>query len=385
MKIAFITGCLEDGKDGVGDYTRKLAMECQRQGHASSLLSINDPFVNAPLREDIEFNNARIPQMRLPMKMPWKTRIELAREFLDTLMPDFVSVQFVPYAFHNKGIIYGAGRWLNELLSGHKVHIMFHETWVGEYPGAPWKHKIMGSIQRIYVLELIKNLKPLIMHTNAMPYVAMLEKYHVRAGLLPLFGSMPVSDRNGSEWIFPILQKAGVNISAENRGQFWLFGIFGTIYPTWQVEPLFTYIRKAAAAHNKKIVLISIGQLRAGEELFNKIADTYSPYFVSIRLGEQPADIISQFLNTIDFGLTSVPWKIIEKSASVVSMLEHGVPVIVSRAGSRHASCYSPEALLHIAGPSLPDDIIGFRRGPRGPRISRVVSSFINDLLGCLS
>jgi hypothetical protein len=41
MKLLFITGCLEPGKDGVGDYTRELATECARRGHAVFLISLN--------------------------------------------------------------------------------------------------------------------------------------------------------------------------------------------------------------------------------------------------------------------------------------------------------------------------------------------------------
>ncbi len=45
MRLAFVTGRLEPGSDGVGDYTRTLAVECARRGHAVCLLSLdeNDP------------------------------------------------------------------------------------------------------------------------------------------------------------------------------------------------------------------------------------------------------------------------------------------------------------------------------------------------------
>jgi hypothetical protein len=51
MKILFLTGSLEPGKDGVGDYTRLLANECGERGHEVFLLGLNDPWAGGPLRE----------------------------------------------------------------------------------------------------------------------------------------------------------------------------------------------------------------------------------------------------------------------------------------------------------------------------------------------
>lgn len=49
MRIAFSTGCLAPGRDGVGDYTRTLAGECARRGHTLALVSLGEPTeVTAP-------------------------------------------------------------------------------------------------------------------------------------------------------------------------------------------------------------------------------------------------------------------------------------------------------------------------------------------------
>ena len=42
MKFAFICGSLEPGRNGVGDYTRRLAGELAAQGHECLLVSLND-------------------------------------------------------------------------------------------------------------------------------------------------------------------------------------------------------------------------------------------------------------------------------------------------------------------------------------------------------
>ena len=49
MVILFLTGCLQPGKDGVGDYTRLLARECIRQGQACCLIALDDPYVREPM------------------------------------------------------------------------------------------------------------------------------------------------------------------------------------------------------------------------------------------------------------------------------------------------------------------------------------------------
>ena len=42
MKIIFLTGSLEKGRTGVGDYTRLLASECKRLGHEVQTIALND-------------------------------------------------------------------------------------------------------------------------------------------------------------------------------------------------------------------------------------------------------------------------------------------------------------------------------------------------------
>lgn len=42
MKFLFICGSLEPGKNGVGDYTRRLAGECIRMGHDAMILALDE-------------------------------------------------------------------------------------------------------------------------------------------------------------------------------------------------------------------------------------------------------------------------------------------------------------------------------------------------------
>jgi hypothetical protein len=47
--------------------------------------------------------------------------------------------------------------------------------------------------------------------------------------------------------------------------------------------------------------------------------------------GELPTDLISSCLQSADFGVATSPLSLIGKSGSVAAMLEHGLPVVVSR------------------------------------------------------
>ena len=102
MRIAFICGSIEPGRDGVGDYTRRLAAECIRQGHECRMVSLRDRGKYGSEMQECE--GVQIACLRCPASMAGEERIRQAREFLDAFQPDCISLQFVPYAFHPKGI-----------------------------------------------------------------------------------------------------------------------------------------------------------------------------------------------------------------------------------------------------------------------------------------
>lgn len=331
MKIAFVTGSLEPGKDGVGDYTRLLAEECVRQGHQCCLISLNDRFSTYSQQLELEVDGFTITMLRLPASTSWSNRITLAKNFLDLFEADWLSLQFVPYGFQSKGIVYRLSKWLSQLAKGRNVHIMFHELWIGESLQANLKERIVGKIQKFFILRLVRQLKPFVVHTSNSTYIAILKQHSILANRLPLFGNIPIANQNGDNWLFPEFKKIGVEIKTENRTQFWLFGFFGTLKPVWSSEPLFTYIQQAATRYNRKVAMVSIGRLGSGEKLWEHLSQRYGHQFTFLLLGEQSPKRISEFLNSIDFSIATSPYLLVNKSGTVAATLEHGVPVIVSR------------------------------------------------------
>ncbi len=379
MKIAFLNSSLEPGRDGVGDYTRLLAQECSRQGHECCTIALNDRYVS-------EAQSDGLLHLRLPAVLPWLERVKIAQQKLTEFAPDWVSLQFVPYAFHPKGLVHGLRRHLLPLVEGRKTQIMFHELWIGGAMGSPLKHRAVGMFQKKLILSLVTQLTPDVIHTSNSTYVTLLQSSGVTALPLPLFGNVPVSTQNGDEWLWAELDRANINIAKTNRSDFWLGGFFGTLHQSWPPEPLLTALQEAAARRSRQIILLSIGRLGPGETLWDTLARQYSPQICFCKIGEQPAPRVSQYLNSLDFGIATSPYSLIGKSGSVAAMLDHGLPVIVNRDDVRYsfdnAEGQSIEPLLHKVDDTYPccSFFNGLKRVPSQSRLARVATQMLNDL-----
>ncbi|WP_146134094.1 hypothetical protein [Chlorogloea sp. CCALA 695] len=342
---------MELGKDGVGDYTRLLAEACVRQGHECYLVSINERLLTQISKSKIAVDFVEMSLLRLPTNMPWKQRIAHAEKLLALFQPDWISLQFVPYGYQDKGIIIKLRQRLQPLLKERRLHIMFHELWIGQNTSAKLRERLVGTVQKFFILQLIKQLKPLVVHTSNSTYIALLKRNGVSASRLPLFGSISITNQNAERWLFSELQELGLNIKTEPRNHFWLFGFFGSLHPVWPAEPLFSCLYGAAIKNNRQVAIISIGRLGPGEELWQSLSKNYSSQFVFLRLGERSPLEISEFFNSIDFGIATSPYALIGKSATVAAMLEHKLPVIVNRDDFKLASCTAsfqePQSLLY--------------------------------------
>jgi hypothetical protein len=88
------------------------------------------------------------------------------------------------------------------------------------------------------------------------------------------------------------------------------------------------------------------------------------------------------FLQSIDFGLATTPWQLIGKSASTAAMLDHGLPVIVSRDDVDVGCEGSPsqDPLLRRMSADLPQWLEQVRRRPPRDRLAAMSTQFIADL-----
>src|SRR5215210_3802535 len=130
MKILFLCGSLEPGRDGVGDYTRRLAGELIRQGNKTFIISLNDRYVSEVFKTIQHDDATAISVLRLPSNLVTKKKMQFARKWIDNENPEWLSLQYVPFSFHTKGLPFRLSKLLRGLGKGRKWQIMFHELWL---------------------------------------------------------------------------------------------------------------------------------------------------------------------------------------------------------------------------------------------------------------
>ena len=309
MKILFLCGSLEFGKDGVGDYTRRLAGELIRQGQEASIIALNDRHISSIEQTEQEADGTNISVLRIPSCLSDGERYEAANKFIIEFNPEWVSLQYVPYSFQKRGLPFGLANALTKIGKGRKWHIMFHELWIGMEKKASWKSKFLGNIQIILTKKLIKKLAPQIVHTQTKLYQKQLGKLGVNALHLPLFSNVPV--------LHPLEKK---------RKEKEHLIVFGGIHYGSDILGFATWILKQEKDIGKKLQIDFIG--KNGAELNNWIK-TLEQYKISYCVhGTQNEDAISKLLSVANIGLTTTPHILTEKSGSVAAMQEHQLPVI---------------------------------------------------------
>jgi glycosyltransferase involved in cell wall biosynthesis len=367
----------------VGDYTVRLSEELLRLGSQAVIIALHDRYVCQSVDLNHASGEGRIRMLRLAADMPWGDRVVAARACLTDFDPEWVSFQFVPYGFNDKGVDWMLGRVLREIVDGRNLHVMFHELWIGAYRGARLKDRLIGMIQRQCVLAMTRRIVPTIVTTSNEPYVGLLRSAGIPSSILPLFGNIPVAKVERSAWLEMEFRNLGL---VNDREAHWIFTFFGTLHPIWQPEPLFSYLARAAEQARRKVTVTSIGRLGSGETLWNRLSGEYGRVFQFRNLGEQPSARISEWLATADFGIAASPWELVGKSGTVTSMLEHGLPVIVSRDdvrfGTNGRTEPSSELLIKMDA-DLSARLLSIRRASPKlmlPKVARLMLSYLCEL-----
>jgi hypothetical protein len=356
MKIAFITTCLEPGRDGVGDYTTALADECERLGHETARVALRDPFAT-------KGNDPRL--LRMNGAADDADHAQLAHDFLRDFAPDVVSLQFVCYGFHPRGLCWSAADLLRRIIGSVPVQVMFHELWIGAEINAPLKDRIVGAMQRACVMRLFSRLNIRRVLTSNPAYAALLRKRGVNADVLPVFGSVPAPQ---------------TAVHRERSGA-WRFLMFGTLHPVWPSEPLFTHLR----ALGVPVEIWHAGHIGTGADLWERMTLEYAGAISFHKLGPRTPEQLADIFADADFGITTTPWEIIGKSATAAAMLEHGLPVMVNR-DDVHYEGWSAEGydgLLAKMDDDFPARLQSMRRRPYESRRARTAARLMDFLEKC--
>ena len=387
--LVFLCSSLEPGKNGVGDYTRILAATLSQELGPARIIALNDTMINQAREENQKINDHNIHVLRLPTSMAWSKRIDKASNYLGETDPEWISLQFVPYGFHAKGIIGSLAKRLEPLTRGRKIHLMMHEIWIGESKEYNFKDRIVGLVQKNFVLQLIKSLKPIIIHTSNPAFRFLLQRNGVVAQELPLFGSIPVETPVEINPVLKELSNRSHPIDKDTRKIFLLIGIFGTLHPQWQPEPLFTQLKIAAEKLGRKIIFLAAGRLgSAGENIWKNLTKKYSNSFTLINFATQPKRFLSHYLQTLDLGVATSPWALIGKSSTVAAMLDHGLPVVVTRNDWHLRSGITPDPhphpLLHIMDSGFASRLIqGLPRQAPKSRLPIVADELLKSFTNC--
>jgi hypothetical protein len=379
LKILFVCGCLEPGLDGVGDYTVLLATALAQRGHSCALLALADPHVAEVTRTEA----GPLTCLRLPAAEAWMGRVAEAKRFRDATAPDWVSFQFVPYAYNPRGLCFGLGARFRAIAGDRPVAIMFHEIWIGEADEAPLKNKLVGKLQRHIIKDLVTQLAPRVVHTHTPLYRHLLGGLGAKATILPISGNIDLAGQIDHDWLAEKWPAGWGRILATGREKWWIFVIFGTIHPEWDGEDFWRRATEAAQKAGKTCAFISIGRPGSGEGTLVKLRRHEN--WMTLNLGPQsPADI-SQCLFAADFGVSPVPPEYLSKSGTAIAMLEHGLPVIATRPPYHYRHC--PADLLETGMANVVSHFELSTLHKTEPRrgLPATVDQFIADLQGAAS
>jgi hypothetical protein len=370
MRLLFLCSSLEPGRDGVGDYSRRLAQECAKLGHACALIALNDSHVAAPI-EVVE------PDGLATLRLPPGADIAPAVAYRERFAPDWISLQLVAYGLHPKGLLFAATARLQTLIGRVPLHLMLHELWLGNDAVPRLRHRVMGWMQKSSLGQLLARLRPALVTTTNPVYAALLKTIGVDAGILPLFGNIPIAAGE------PLPDDIANRLRPLSD---WTGLFFGGLYREWRPEPFFGRLARAARTAGRSVGLVQIGNPGGeGDAIWSGLERDYAATFNFIRLGPQPAPVVSAMMQLADFGIAASPWSVIGKSGAATLMLEHGLPVIVTRDDfqPRVTVTLPPttDPLVHRDGDELEAKLAaGLPRRAPHPRAPEIAAAWTKEL-----
>lgn len=321
-----ICGALENGKDGVGDYCLRIGTEMSNLGFKTSILAINDPFIKLI---DINRNNI-IPTLRIPSLSSNKDRFNEAHNFITWFTPDWISIQFVPFAYQAKGLPINFIKNIKKIVGNIKIHIMFHELWIGMERNASLRKTIWGVLQKILIMVLIKKLKPKIIHTHASIYLNHIINLGFNAQQLPLIGNIPPNIKDNKR--IKNCNKAALNLI-----------IFGTIHHGAPVQNFVKELKQYAQTKKVPTHLTFMGKNGIEYNYWKKVFENHN---IPVKnLGILPTKEISDELRKANIGITTTPYLLVEKSGTVAAMQEHNLKVICV------AKSWDPKSKFNVNSP----------------------------------
>lgn len=305
------------GKDGVGDYVRRLSGELIRKGHRATVIGLMDKYVAAKQEEAQRDGTASISVLRIPYRTDYAANFQIAHQWIQQEKPDWVSLQYVPFSFSPKGFPLLFANHLNKITKGCKIHIMFHELWVGMDKGCSPKEAFYGILQKTLIRAFLATVRYDLVATQSELYKRALTGLGLAPFSIPLFSNIP-RVTNGAESRH---RTALRSLNGQIR-----FGLFGTIHEKNELAAFAKELNSICHKLSIKAALVLIG--RNGGQKSNVFSICQQHGIEVTAVNETTAEEASLHLSSLDWGLTTTVFSKIDKSGSVAAMQEHGLNVI---------------------------------------------------------
>ncbi len=371
IKIMWIVPSLEPGLDGVGDYTRLLGCALKKRGWNSAIVAVNDPF-GSTTSSTSDVKN----ELRLNLELPFHLRTKTIKNFSELNNFHSLSLQWVGFGYEKRGLPWEMVKLIYELRQGRRLHVFFHEIWLGEKPGLPWKHRLLGHLQKQLTCYAVQKWQPDVMHTSNRLYQEALSRAGIKGvGILPLPGNIPVPDTCDIRF-------------AENQV---VIALFGSIDLEWEPTPFVTTLIRWAEHRQQKVCLISLGSQGAGQQIWKDLEAQYqnSAWLELASSGLCSAEAIAEHLLQADFGATTKSFELLGKSGAFAALVDFGLPVIALRSPSESRQMVDSESWAVPVLKFDPDhtdateewlsQYVGKRQKPAS-RLNEIVEQLLADL-----
>jgi hypothetical protein len=329
MSLVIVVGGLEPTQDGIGDHSRRVASALIKRGISTSILALSDGRVaSGELRARQSDDGVEIDTLRLPSNTRFAERVARGRRFIDEVGARHALFGFAPYQFDMRGVVSRALVELPEMVKGLTSSILFHETWIGEEETSGVWTRLVGFTQRRLIQMLVHDLKPVVCYSTNPLYRRMLDAYDIRSEMIPHCGNVPVQATDASDWLPQELAKGGVQLGPNGLKDLYLIGMFGSLYDLLELPKLLPIFDTVARRKGKRPVIANIGII-GGRPEWKAWQKTYGPQYGLVDIGPSTTLRISQFINSVDIGMSSTGLAQFGKSGTGAAFVEHGVPVLI--------------------------------------------------------
>ena len=314
LKLVFICGSLEPGRDGVGDYVACIARELTEFDYKIAIVALNDRHIKEQI---VDFG--QIPLMRIPAHLPESERFAIAKAWVDDIDPDIISIQYVAYSFQKKGLPFTAHKRLKRITLNRVVHVMFHELWLDSPKN--FKQKVVAVCQKFLIKRTASVLKPSVINVSILFNMTRLKLIGIKSRVLPIFGNITKAKGDSIEFrkkiILPTMEKGLIKIL-----------YFGSAPRDIFLQQIVEGLLKFYGIHKGKFQLIVACGINGHKDNFLKqVRLAFNSDIQVVDVGFLSVKDISYLMNTCDAGIGRAEPHLLGKSGSAIAMLEHGMSI----------------------------------------------------------